>query len=137
MGELGRQPFRTGSGHVLEKPTLECEVEYGWPRGGLCGVGGACFVLLCSGYGRGPPTWRYLAVSLGSATGQPGRGVVAFPRVHWALRGTTSLAPAHPCWPPARISVVLWNVRYRGTSSDQTDTDWQSVQTQKNPFSEK
>lgn len=25
----GRWPFRTGSGHTLEKPTLECEVEYG------------------------------------------------------------------------------------------------------------
>lgn len=26
--ELGRQPFRTHLEHVLEKPTLECEVEY-------------------------------------------------------------------------------------------------------------
>lgn len=26
--ELGRQPFRTYLEHILEKPTLECEVEY-------------------------------------------------------------------------------------------------------------
>lgn len=26
--ELGRQPFRTHLEHILEKPTLECEVEY-------------------------------------------------------------------------------------------------------------
>lgn len=86
VGESGDSHSERDQGTSWEKPTLECEVEDRWPcDSGFCGMG----------------------------VGEPFLFVFA---LHWVwVRSSAGARPTAPRLPPpARASVVIWNVRSQG-----------------------